>query len=122
MPCFSPLEAIQTVDRQIRFFARGSVGKSRAAADNVLRELSPPCGQCIGCRLERSRQWAIRCVHESQLHENSVFVTLTYSDEFCPISLEYAHFQNFMKRLRKKFGPTRMYMCGEYGERTFRPH
>jgi hypothetical protein len=27
-----------------------------------------------------------------------------------------------MKKLRKRFGPTRFYMCGEYGEQTWRPH
>ena len=40
------------------------------------------CNQCIGCRLERSRQWAIRCVHESSLHPINCFITLTYSPEY----------------------------------------
>lgn len=42
-----------------------------------------PCGQCIGCRLQRSREWADRCVLESlQYPVNSCWcVTLTYSDE-----------------------------------------
>ena len=82
MPCYSPLQAIQTVEGDVRFFARGSVGKSRAAADNVLRELSLPCGQCIGCRLERSRQWAVRCMHEASLHDSNCFITLTFDDDY----------------------------------------
>lgn len=78
------------------------------------------CGQCIGCRLERSRQWAIRCVHESSLHKRNCFITLTYNDHHLPRdgSLHKDHFQKFMKRLRKKYSHRiRYYMCGEYGEK-----
>ena len=83
-----------------------------------------PCGRCMGCRLERSRQWALRCEHERKLHKDSCFVTLTYDDEHLPRdgSLNYRHFQLFCKRLRKKFGPFRFFMCGEYGDNTGRPH
>lgn len=84
-----------------------------------------PCGQCIGCRLERSRQWAMRCVHEASLHEHNCFITLTYSDEWLPYdwSLDVSVFQRFMKRLRNRFGSgIRFYHCGEYGDRFGRPH
>lgn len=85
-----------------------------------------PCGRCIGCRLEYSRQWAMRCMHEASLHEDNCFVTLTYDDEHLPSdgSLNKAHFQDFMKRLRARFtGETiRYYHCGEYGEKFSRPH
>lgn len=90
-----------------------------------MRELTLPCGQCVGCRLERSRQWAVRCVHEGQMHDWNTFVTLTYSKENLPEwnSLNYRHFQLFMKRMRKRMGiPIRFFMCGEYGEREKRPH
>lgn len=79
-----------------------------------------PCGQCIGCRLERSRQWAIRCVHEASLHSSNCFITLTYSDEYLPAtgSVSVREFQLFMKRFRKAVSPIKLryYMCGEYGE------
>ena len=84
-----------------------------------------PCGQCIGCRLERSRQWAIRCMHEAQLHDENSYITLTYNDKNLPKdgSLNLRHFQLFMKRLRKKTGKKiRFYHCGEYGEKFKRPH
>lgn len=84
-----------------------------------------PCGQCIGCRLERSRQWAIRCVHEASLYEANCFITLTYDDEHLPRdrSLDVSVFQKFMKRLRKRFGShIRFFHCGEYGEQFGRPH
>lgn len=83
------------------------------------------CGRCIGCRLEYSRQWAVRCMHEAQLHDRNCFITLTYSDEYLPEggTLVLDHFQRFMKRLRKKFGNgIKFYHCGEYGEKFGRPH
>lgn len=93
---------------------------------DVVRSLLLPCGQCWGCKLERSRQAAVRCMHEAQMHEVNSYVTLTYSDECLPAdhSLVYRDFQLFMKRLRDRLGyrVVRFYMCGEYGERTGRPH
>lgn len=88
------------------------------------RPLELACGQCIGCRMERSRQWAIRCVHEAQLHEQNCFVTLTYRPEDLPVdgSLDVSHWQKFAKRLRKRVGPFRFLHVGEYGEENFRPH
>lgn len=44
-----------------------------------------PCGKCIGCRLEYSRQWANRGFLESKLHEENYFITLTYDDEHLPM-------------------------------------
>lgn len=85
-----------------------------------------PCGQCIGCKLERSRQWAMRCVHEASLHENNMFLTLTYNNEKLPKdnSLNKKHFQDFMKRYRKwsPHSKIRYFHCGEYGENFARPH
>lgn len=86
------------------------------------RPLQVPCGKCIGCRLERSRQWAVRIVHEASLHTHSCFVTLTYDDDHCPSGLVYRDFRLFMRRLRKFCPGVRFFMCGEYGERFSRPH
>lgn len=113
---YSPTEKTQSGKPRVVF------DRSKGYAD---RPLVLPCGQCIGCRLERSRQWAIRCVHESQLHADNCFVTLTYSDAHLPRSnsLNHNDWVLFFKRLRKKFGKgIRYYMCGEYGETTARPH
>jgi len=86
--------------------------------------MSVPCGQCIGCRLERSRQWAIRCVHEAQMHEENCFITLTYDEGNLPenYSLTLRHFQLFCKKLRKRIGRFRFFHAGEYGSTTIRPH
>lgn len=116
MACFHPVSAFQTESGDVVFVERG----------RIRRPLFLPCGQCVGCRLERSRQWAVRCMHEAQLYEQNVFVTLTYNDDNLPtdLSLNYRHFQLFMKRLRKDFAGrnVRFYMCGEYGEDFQRPH
>lgn len=118
MPCYQPLLAFKTTDGQIVF------GESRARDASYSLWLA--CGQCVGCRLERSRQWAVRCMHEASLSESNCFVTLTYSSEHVPVgrSLEYSHFQAWMKRLRARFSCVRIrfYMCGEYGEEFDRPH
>lgn len=111
MACNNPLTAFQTPDGTIHF------RETRDAA-NTLRL---PCGQCIGCRLDRSRQWAIRCLHEAKLHEQNCFATLTYNDKNLPRTLQHRDFQLFAKKLRKKH-KFRYYMCGEYGEQTARPH
>lgn len=83
-----------------------------------------PCGQCTGCRLEYSRQWAIRCVHEASLYDENSFVTLTYDPEHLPPggSLRKRDLSLFLKRLRHHHGPFRFYACGEYGEKLGRPH
>lgn len=64
-------------------------------------------------------------MHEASLYEHNAYITLTYSDEFVPVDggLNHKHFQDFMKRLRKRFGnDIRYYMCGEYGGEFGRPH
>lgn len=118
MACYSPLTAWQTGNGSVVFVERLGGG-------DVRRELSLPCGQCIGCRLERSRQWALRCMHEARVHKENSFVTLTYAPEHMPPRgcLQYADFQKFMKRLRKRIDkPVSFYMCGEYGPLNWRPH
>lgn len=97
----------------------------RASDGFTDRPINVPCGRCHGCRLEKSRQWAMRCLHEASLHSNNCFITLTYDDDHLPtdLSVNVHHFQKFMKRLRKRFGDgIRFFHCGEYGENLGRPH
>lgn len=86
--------------------------------------LTVSCGQCVGCRLERSRQWAARIMGEAQLHKANSFITLTYDNENLPDdhSLNVKHWQDFAKRLRKRKGKFRFYHAGEYGDKKGRPH
>lgn len=57
--------------------------------------------------------------HESTLHEQNCFITLTYAN--APKNLDKRHVQLFIKRLRK-LSPVRYFACGEYGTTTRRPH
>lgn len=69
--------------------------------------------------MEKARQWAVRCVHEAQMHDVNSFVTLTYKD--APERLEYEDFRLFLRRVRKR-GPVRFYAAGEYGGQGGRAH
>lgn len=152
MPCYHPLVGVDVGVRKETGKKVIRVLKGREVNDwhrkNVLI-IPLACGRCIGCRLERSRQWAVRCVHEASLYEENCFITLTFRDA-CPldkkkidptVSLHKYHFQNFMKRLRREFSlgvlshprkrgflpkyksPNIRYLhCGEYGENLGRPH
>ena len=118
MKCTSPLKAY-------RGFGNKPVFKI-ANAKKPIEKLQLPCGQCIGCKLKRSAEWAARCQHEAWLHDQNCFITLTYHDRHLPDdgSLDHRHFQKFMKDLRNRIRPTkvRYFMCGEYGEKLQRPH
>ena len=139
MPCYTPLKAYRSADeltsggkRAIKFKLEArTVDKKGAENFGTLSELFLPCGQCIGCRLERSRQWAIRCLHESELHEQNSFLTLTIDQEKLKpteqhllVTLQKNLVQKFIKRLRKSIYPKKIsyYYCGEYGENYARPH
>lgn len=107
-------------------------------------ELLVPCNNCIGCRLERSHQAAMRCMDEAQMCEDNCFITLTYDEVKLPEDgcLDKSHFPLFMKRLRQwsvrhdrtgreiaeKWQKVlvvpriKYYHCGEYGDKFGRPH
>lgn len=88
------------------------------------------CGQCMPCRINRRRLWTHRMMLEEKLHAHSSFVTLTYTDQNLPLtlqglpSLSVAHLQNWLKRLRLAISPLkiRYFGVGEYGDETERPH
>lgn len=65
-------------------------------------------------------------MHEAQFHDESSFLTLTYSPEHLPASgsLSLRDYQLFLKRLRRALGShrVRFFGCGEYGDSTWRPH
>ena len=125
MPCFHPLDAYQS--RSLNSEGKREILFNKfKATDHEAIQL--PCGQCVGCRLERSRQWAIRCMHEASMHEHNCFITLTFNNDALykrenPLSVDVRDFQLFMKRLRNRFGKNiRYYHCGEYGDLNERPH
>lgn len=123
MPCYGPLTGYYSAEVS-KSGKRKIVFKKDLSLTGI--PLALPCGQCVGCRLERSRQWAMRLVHEKRLHNRSAFVTLTYDNEHLPPggTLVKRDFQLFMKRLRFAHSDERVrfFACGEYGDRNARPH
>lgn len=98
--------------------------RARSVGPGKLR----PCGQCMSCRHVRRQETALRLVHESKMHRENMFVTLTYEAQHLPpgATVSKRELQLFMKRLRKYFqelgARIRFFACGEYGETNGRPH
>lgn len=117
MPCFHPVKGFKGINGGIAFDTKNGYADF---------PMEVPCGRCTGCRVTYSRQWAARCLHEAQTHEENCFVTLTYADENLPTggSLNKKHFRDFMKRLRRSLGRKKIsfFHCGEYGDNLQRPH
>lgn len=102
-----------------------------------------PCGQCMECRINSSKQLAQRALAESTMHNENYFITLTYDDEHLPLAytvsrktgdpglysvLVRKHYDDFVKKLRRYFeyyfGITgiMLFPCGEYGSESGRAH
>jgi len=114
MACYHPQKAWKLAEGGVTFTERG----------NIVSMIELPCRQCIGCRLARSQEWAVRLEHESRLHQQSCWLTLTYETPPEGNTLVKADLQKFIRRLRKAISPVaiRFFACGEYGERGGRPH
>lgn len=115
--------------------------KSPRQFRKISSEVAFPCGDCLPCRINKRRVWAHRLMLESQYHQSSIFLTLTYSDDNLPgefyhdrtgqiypeFSVNPDHHRLFMNNLRTSFAREtgqriRFYGVGEYGEKTMRPH
>lgn len=93
-----------------------------------------PCGSCIGCRLDYSKEWAIRCTLEAKCHLFNYFITLTYDDGHLPhgklgnptiVKKDVTDFVHSLRdKLRNDYSHigVRYFGCCEYGDKTFRPH
>lgn len=117
MPCYHPLKGYRAP-------FPNSNGKFGFVFDRTGASIIP-CGKCVGCLLDRSKMWAVRCMHEASLYERNCLITLTYSEDNLPPfgALEKRALQLFFKRLRKRYGAgIRYYACGEYGSDFGRPH
>lgn len=114
MACLHPVKAFLLTSGGISFVEKG----------DIRGDIKVPCNRCMGCRIDRARDWTLRIGHESKSHPVSWFATITYSDEHLPTppSLNYPDFQKFLKRVRKSIGSFRFFMCAEYGDQNRRPH
>lgn len=120
MTCTSPL-------RGWRPTAGGRLVFQKDCRLDLGAEVEVPCGQCMGCRVDRTAERAIQVMHESKMWRHNGFVTLTLDDVHLPEdqSVDRRTVQLWLKRLRKAHtGQTIRYEgCAEYGENgTQRPH
>lgn len=130
MSCFNPMVAmLPPVGSGLKpKFLRASehTWKNKVNTPKPLNTAFLSCKQCLGCRLDYSKEWAIRISHEASLYDFNSFATLTYNEEHLPAdaSLVVRDMQLFFKRLRKAYPhlKIRYYYCGEYGGKTNRPH
>lgn len=93
-----------------------------------------PCCNCIQCRLDYSKSWAVRCYVESLQYQHNYFITLTYDDDhikFGPSgnpTVDVQDVRDFIKSLRqtyrRKFDHKgiRFFGATEYGDQSLRPH
>lgn len=125
--CINPMYAIKLGDKYkfVSAVTDSCLKDSKYLFSTVGKYKILPCGQCYQCRLERSRDWACRCILEAQMHKDNCFVTLTYDDAHLPsdYGLQKMDLTNFFKRLRYNTGvKLRYFACGEYGDLYSRPH
>lgn len=146
MGCDFPIKAYRSAR------ARGPSGKplltfKPTEAINSTSPIEVPCNNCVGCKLEYSRQWSIRMMHEARMHPASCFLTFTYNDQAIPqnYGLDVRTVQLFFKKFRKALSmkmkhrrlehsahiraycrhnttKIRYFACGEYGDLNGRPH
>ena len=85
-----------------------------------------PCGKCLCCRAAKAKEWVQRLKNEQAYWDREGFLTLTYDDDNIPEGgkLDKPELIRFFKRLRKnlKGKKIKYFACGEYGEKTMRPH
>lgn len=126
MACYHPHHVYQQVNPAPSGKRPVSFNVAKCVGNPLYVPITLPCGVCAGCKFERSRQWAIRCMHEASLHTCNCVVTLTYDNDHLPPdgSLIKRDVQLWLKRLRKRYPdyPIQYYYCGEYGARFGRPH
>lgn len=114
MPCFRPWSGFKNDDGSFSVIDRSGG-----------REVTLPCGRCVGCVKDHQQSWSLRLNAEFATHNpmQCWFVTLTQDDEHCPedFGLCYSDVQRFFDRVRKR-AKFRYFVAGEYGERSGRPH
>lgn len=82
-----------------------------------------PCGKCPHCLQKYRRTWSQRMYAESLMNDENCMITLTYDDKNLPSdsSLNPDHVIVFIRELRRMYKFS-YYFCGEYGDKTSRPH
>lgn len=108
------------------------------------KQITIPCQNCIGCRLDKAKSWAVRNYHEASMSSSACFITLTFGDastidnvfrlrEFSKLSrnkkfeaarkrcntLVRGDFSKFIKRLRSRLSEGFWYVDSVSKEKKF---
>lgn len=89
------------------------------------RYIDAPCGKCHSCRKAKAQSWRLRLNSEFDRYPNSIFITLTFNNEYLR---RFKYEPNravrlWLDRVRKQLGKqVRHFIVGEYGETTNRFH
>lgn len=128
MACYTPIKAYYDPEGNVK------LGESQESNTLFL-----PCSKCIGCRNDLTKDWAVRCYHESQMHDYNCVLTLTFNEDNLnsEATLVKDDIVNFVKRLRAYISRSEelriknphlynkkiSYLyCGEYGHKFNRLH
>lgn len=124
MMCFSPI----TKNMKVKIPGiKDRFGKQRYEYKNV----TFPCGKCFACLQNLRSDWIFRLKQELAVSSSCYFVTLTYPDEYLPISsdglptLDKEQLKAFLHRFRNSFPKGtkfKYFLVGEYGGLLGRPH
>lgn len=128
MACYHPVQAWRNTFSDFKLKKRAAPFFKKPSKISLLlgttKPLPLPCGKCIGCRIDYSRQWAMRGTAELSMVETACFLTLTYNNENLPEggTLMKDHYQDFIRALRRRGYKFTYMMAGEYGDKKGRPH
>lgn len=160
MPCYHPLIRLEDTTKWVKAEDGHRYHPAKVVSQECYGDLENlkdsfyhkqqiiPCGKCIGCRLDYSREWANRGYLEAKGWEQNWFCTITYDEEHIPIPEEvessdgftYTNdgswtgtlvpkdLQQFIKNVRQIMKRERgeenirFMACGEYGSESMRPH
>lgn len=149
MACYSPLKSFPTgkfnekTGKPVLRILSAQTTAFKDVNGKFVEGQKIPCGQCIGCRLDYSREWAIRSYLEAKQYKFNYFITLTYNDDHLPrgkgwsvesgecfdsVTLEPKDLTKFIKDVRGHWKyhfdhiGIRFMAAGEYGDTSRRPH
>jgi len=135
LACTTPIRGVRGSDGVVRL--KKGIPDSRLFGGGTRPELELPCGRCMDCKVRRTQDWVTRVTHETTLHDDACFLTLTFSDDGLALrelqhgthryDLDMGDWQRFAKRLRKELKKRgrpgiRYFQVGEYGDEEKRPH
>lgn len=127
MSCLYPVKIAVKSDKA------GNRYNYKGRKSNQSYGLSVPCGHCVNCIEQKTRQWTYRLIAQNHTskYDKMAFITLTYDDEHLPEngSCCYADISKFIKRIRRHYEyhnggklDLKYYGCTEYGGEKGRCH